>query len=196
MVFSVGRVARGLGNAINRGARSVGRGIDKAAHFVGEAGSSVAGAARKGLDAVDSALNSNVGRAITDGAASLAENSGVPLGGVIGRGIRGSGGVVKGARKLVDGLANVSSGIASGGRALGKRVRDTGGIVGTAVNQGGQRAEQFLNQSRSTFNSASQDVRRSLGLKAGGGKNTPSLGGMGMNLGRAAKRLSTGLSRF
>ena len=196
MVFSVGRVARGLGNAINRGARSVGRGIDKAAHFVGEAGSSIASAAGRGLDAVDSALNSNVGRAITDGAATLTENSGVPLGGVVGRGIRGASGVVKGARKLVDGLANVSSGIASGGSALGKRVRDTGGLVGTAVNQGGQRAEQFLNQSRQSYNRATQQISGSLGLTAGGGKNTPSRGGFGMNLGRAAKRLSTGLSRF
>lgn len=183
MVFSIGRVAKNIGGAINRGAQALGKGIDKAAHHVANTASKYAPQLQKAASSAADFLESDLGQGITDTASSLAEGV-LPgaIGKTVGKGIRGASGVARaaaGALSNTDVIGKVAN------QNLGKRVRSAGASVSSAITGAGSAAERRLSSATNAF----------LSNAAGGGRsNVPGRGGMGVDIGRAAKRLATGLS--
>lgn len=185
MVFSIGRVAKQFGGAINRGAHALGKGLDKAAHTVGDIAAKYAPKAANIANKTADFLESEIGSKVTDTAATVAENVGIPGGGAIGKGLRNAG---RAARAAAGALSNtnVAAKIANSNiGTLGKRVRDAGASASSAITNAGSAAERRLSSSTNAF----------LSNAAGGGSmNVPGRGGIGVQIGRAAKRLATGLS--
>jgi len=182
MVLSLGRVAKQFGGAINRGAHALGKGVDKAAHHVANVAAKYVPKVASLASGAADFLESDVGRKVTDTAATVAENVGIPGGGAIARGIRGAAGT---ARAAAGALSNTNIAAKIGNSSLGKRVRSAGASVSSAITNAGSAAERRLSSSTNAF----------LSNAAGGGSmNVPARGGVGISVGRAAKRLATGLA--
>lgn len=183
MVLSIGRVAKSIGGAINRGAHAVGRGIDKAAHHIANTAAQYAPQLQKAASTAADFLESDTGRGLTDTASSLAEGV-LPgaIGKTVGKGIRGAAGVARaaaGALSKTDVVGKIAN------QNLGKRIRGAGASVSSAITGAGSAAERRLSSATNAFMSNA----------AGGGRaNVPGRGGVGVDIGRAAKRLATGLS--